>query len=154
MGKFTDALQEGIKAAEDVRKAKNEIDSVFDELNKEIQGKYGSQIQIIRKYMSKTVNVPMSSRGLLDSLAREMTTLFPETKEIKYWAIVATFVQKENIKEKQLALWEPSETGYPCEIKIAEVANRCEDKEALEEALLEMLKNPSIAEKLLQLLNS
>ncbi|HBA40606.1 MAG TPA: hypothetical protein DCZ05_12970 [Deltaproteobacteria bacterium] len=49
--------------------------------------------------------------------------------------------------------WKPSSTGYPCLIAWGDSQRYCQDKEALERALAELVNDPVIGEKLLITMN-
>ena len=60
-------------------------------------------------------------------------------------------LKKDN--SKRLGQWSQHPKGYPCKITIGNTEYVCEDKEALELALANMLQDPSVGESLKTLLS-
>ena len=135
MTDFKIAFREGLTAAEKAEQAKKEINKVFEELNKQIKEISNNKIQIeIRNFQEK-----------LD-LTEILKHPIPEIRG--YPAIVAFNPKIKSSPVKQLARWAQDNRGFPCKITWNGNTKYCEDKEALEQAISELLKDPVIGEAL------
>lgn len=130
---FKMAFREGLTAAEKAEQAKKEINKVFEELNKQIKEISDNKIQIeIMNFQEK-----------LD-LNKLLKHPIPEIRE--YPAIAAFNPKIKSSPVKQLARWAQDNRGFPCKITWNGNTKYCEDKEALEQAISELLKDPVIGE--------
>lgn len=130
MVKYAQAFQDGLAAAKEAGRAKREIEEVFKGLNKEIDKISKGKLYIARK------RIDIRKR------------LIPKLIPTRYWAIVASNPQIKNCPEKELAKWNQDKAGYPCKISWSNEDYQCLDREALEDALAELLRDPIVGETL------
>lgn len=147
MVNFIEAYQVGLNAANSAEKNEQEIDAVFEEMNRQLFSATEGKISVLRQ----TIHENESSifyRNLIARHGRSVT--LPHYKP--YRAIVARNLLVNN-NTKELAKWHQKPEGYPCEITFGSKTMICEDKEALENALAEMLRDPIVGETLFKLTN-
>ena len=138
---FKASFTAGIDAAKIADKNRAEIQSVFDEVNKQLSEVTNGVIYLDRKnYFVK--NTLQDIAAIANLRPRET-----------YWAIVATNPKHIEAEEKQLAKWKMDKNGYPARIFIDDYQIACEDRKALEKALQELLSDPTVGEKLFSLMN-
>ena len=135
---YNEAFKQGLEAAMAAGRAKKEIDSVFDDLNRQIDKIANGMIRIGREEITTTVEDP----GHL------VWGMYPHTAVKKKWAIVAYNPSASESPRMELASWKQDRAGYPCRIKWDQAEHICEDKEALENTLAELLRDPLVGEKL------
>ncbi len=139
---FKLAFEEGLRAAVDADRAREEIDSVFSHLNEQLNEISDGKIRIERRQFEKP-KFPFPYAGL-------------ESKKLekrKYHAIAAINPMIPDEAVKELAEWSLDKKGYPCKIISLDKEQFCEDKEALEQVLSELLRDPAVGEKLHVLMN-
>lgn len=124
MTDFVKAYQTGLEAAEAANKNQEEIDSVFNDLN----------IQL-RKVFDKEINIHVKP-------CIEKTFDFQKMRD----KIVAENPKRGEVIE--LSVWDQDPCGFPCTITYSNHSKSCENKEALEIALAEMLSDPNIAQSI------
>ncbi len=135
MPDYRKALRDGLKSAEDLARVKSEIAQIWKNFVKELSEETDGRINInIKKEIEQET-------GLFAAplLGRQHRT---------YLAIVAENPKSKNKLEKELARWEQERTGYPCRIIFGDVQLRCDDAGALESALVQLLRDPIVGEKL------
>jgi hypothetical protein len=137
MADYIQALKRGLEAAEVADRARKEIDSVFDDLDRQLRGETEGKIGIKREEFE----VERQS-----TLTYWSTTGSPEKE--RYWAIVAYNPKIPNSPVKKLAIWSQERTGYPSKIAWAKLKVTCEDKKGLEDALEKLISDPLIGEVL------
>jgi hypothetical protein len=133
---FITALRTGLSSAEIAEQNKQEIDDVFAELNRQLTANFDGKIVI-----------GLSAGGLVDLFAAPFSKI-SANKGIGAW-------NPKNEKDlgMKLAGWSASEIGYPCRINFSNREMICEDREALEDALKQLLASPSVGKIIHQLLN-
>jgi hypothetical protein len=140
MTDYKAAFEQGQEAARQADRARKEIDTVLQEFATALadagQGKL--------KLTLRTYEVSDSKWFL--------AITFPPTPKEMYTAITAV---NPTVKSPivQLAKWKPGPTGYPCMIAWTGQERFCEDKEALQRCLAELVADPMIGEKLLSLVS-
>ncbi len=137
------AFREGQNAAKETENARKEIDSVFDKLNSEIAEASGGKIIIERRHLLD----PEPSLQAISIITEIARTIFP------HLAIAASNPTIHESPVKELARWSIDRKGYPCRISWDGQEHFCEDKEALEEALADLLREPSVGQKLYALMH-
>ena len=138
MADYASAVQAGIDAAKESRRATTEIRAVFEEFAKGVAEGTGGKI-IVQK----------ESRTPPGSTLRESRSL----RELEpYQAIVASDPSSKKKSTHELAKWRPSDYGYPVCVEWDYEEHRCEDKEALSQCLADLLKAPSVGEIFLTLM--
>jgi hypothetical protein len=164
MANFVEAYKSGLQAANTAKNNKLEIDSVFIELDQQLQKATNGAISVVREEIKdppkQKISVSSSGRKLgtrlTDLSERDLDVLLntntrSDDKQTFHWAIVA---ENKRIKDaiKELAKWTPHPAGYPCEITVGSKIIYCEDKRGLERALMEMLRDPGVGETLSKLI--
>lgn len=132
---FVKSFQQGLTSADAARKNKNEIESVFAELNEQLHSATKGKVQI-----------KIVSYGLQPSI-------LPGAREYFSYDVIQAINPLVDSSSKMLAKWSQHPEGYPCTITIGKTEYVCEDKEALEGVLATMLQDPSVGESLQALLN-
>lgn len=135
---FIEAFKEGQTAAEIAKKNNQEITSVLNELNKQIN-----------KATDGKIRISLSSLSLADMLGRDKYTDLLERGRY----INAENSLVSNSPKKELVKWEQGREGYPCKITIGNKQHYCEDKTELENTLALMLQDPIVAKVLNNLMS-
>jgi hypothetical protein len=148
MSKFADAYKAGIDAGQQAIESIQEIDSVFEELDREISSMNGGKLSIIRKEKTYKRKVMRKLTNLEKSLGIMGPSPYYE-EEISYNAIVL----KRDKDEIEIAEYEMSETGYPITLKWSNREEGCWDKDALTETLEEILAFPATGKAVVKLLS-
>lgn len=139
MADFSLSFKKGIEAARIAENNRQEIRSVLkavnDALSLETEGKVALRIQVIRP---KTGNIvidflqnPLPSRTILEAHN-------PQALGGPVW---------------ELCEWSEDPNGYPCKIQRDRTEFVCEDKEALESALQNLLEDPGVGRRLYNLMH-
>lgn len=134
------ALKRGLEAAEATDRARKEIDEVFYDLNEQLAKETKEKIRIDRKeYETQKWN--FASGSIFDLIKKET-----------YWVLVAFNPSIAKSPVTKLANWFMDRAGYPCKIKLGDKVFICEDREALENSIAELLQDPLVGEKLYALM--
>ena len=141
MTDFSVAFKKGQEAALAADVSRKEIDTVFNEVRKQLLAATDGSIEIIRQERIKK-NDPY------------VIKLFSPAE--KYWSIDAINPKSDpsELITKELAMWEQAQSGYPCKISLGGTDSICHDKESLENALNWLLSDVRTAEKLRILISS
>lgn len=142
MTDYVEAAKQGLKAAELADRARKEIDEVFAELDQQIRKGMNGKISIYRRQNVKRKN-PLSIADATATFINDMRA---------YWAISVSNPRVLKGPVKDLAEWEQDPAGYPCKIGWGKKTYICEDREALERTLAELLQDPLVGEKLYALM--
>lgn len=134
---FSESFSIGISAAERAETNREEISGVFKDLNNQLSRSTNGRIVIKRVEFYENPNL--------------LTMDWFKTGLKKYWAIAATNPYADS-KNEELAKWDEDRGGYPCKIRFGEYDLHCEDKEALEERLSALLRDPIVGETLHKLM--
>ena len=130
---FITAFEAGLNAAGIADKNKREINSVFEELNKQLA-----------KATDGKVNIELRTPSLLRLIYAEQSK--------KNQAIYAFNPLIKSADAKELARWNLDPNGYPCKISFSNKELYCGDKSALERTLADMLQDPTVGEALSKLI--
>jgi len=135
---FITAFQEGLNAAEIADKNKREINSVFDELNRQLSEATDGKVKVVIR------------DNILEALSRSISlfTVNQPKKNQAIWALNPLFQSSS----KELAIWNQDPNGYPCKISFGNKEHYCEDKSDLENTLAIMLQDPIVGETLSKLI--
>ncbi|MBT9096624.1 hypothetical protein KFZ76_02715 [Methylovulum psychrotolerans] len=136
---FVAAFNKGLDAAQIAEKNKHEIDSVFDELNKQLAEVAHGRVKFERKECLKNND---------DGLLSGSRVAF---RDMKYQALCAMNPLSPQSPAKEIATWRQNRMGYPCKISFGTKEHYCEDKFTLENALALMLQDPIVGENLAKL---
>ena len=150
MSAFAAAYKAGIEAGQKALENVQDIDAVFQALDKEIAANSGGKIHIAREMLSKTRwvrRMPSQMDELLGLYAPKPYSYYDD--EISYDAIVA----KNSKNTIEIATYELSEAGYPITIKWADREESCWDSAALAETLQEVLSDVNTGKILIRLLS-
>jgi hypothetical protein len=140
MADFKDAFKQGLDAAEKAEIARKEVDNVFAELDQQMREASDGKIGIHRQ----EYYVPEPGALVLP--------YFISGKKRETYLSITAYNPNVANSDKQLAKWNQNRTGYPCKIVFDESEWYCADRESLETALAELLRNPIVGEKLSSLL--
>jgi len=144
MAEYQEAFEEGIQAAKKASAAKKEIEEVFVELNRELRDVTENKVEIRRETRTRK---PLWELAVTYAIRQALGPVD------KYVALVAVNPSDEGIPKKELAEWKQGRFGYPCRIISEDREVSCENREALEQALADLLREPSVGEKLFALLS-
>ena len=136
MVNFVEAFKTGLNSAEFAEKNRNEVDSVFIELNQQLKDITDGRIVISRKKFQERSN----------SLAQDMINP-------KYYSAIAAENPFVPNSAKELARWSQDRSGYPCKIILGSETMYCRDKKGFENGLAELLRDPVVGETLRKLQN-
>ncbi len=139
---FKRAFEEGLRAAADADRAREEIDSVFTHLNEQLNEISDGKIRIERRQFEK----PKYPSPYADLESKKL-----EKRKHQAIAAINPMIPDEAVKE--LAEWSIDKRGYPCKIIWDDKEQFCEDKEALEHVLSELLRDPIVGGKFHMLMN-
>ena len=143
MSEYIKAFHNGIMSAEIAHKNRQIIQSVFNELNQQLSQETNNKIRIeIKEYDVQ--------KGILE-LYRDITK--GTHKKETYHAVIALNPTIEKSPEKILAKWYEDRSGFPCKIVYGDQILICEDKEALEKSITQLLEDPVVGASLFSLLN-
>ncbi|MCI5164607.1 MAG: hypothetical protein D3903_00615 [Candidatus Electrothrix sp. GM3_4] len=136
MTDFKESFRQGMQAAKTVDEDKKEIQTVFDELNRQLYEQSEGELCIERK--------DFFMKGVLQNVVDVLNA-----KRIKkYSAIAASNPKIPEADAIELARWKTDRNGYPCQIDLDGEQMYCEDKIALENTLNELLRDPEVGAKL------
>tara|TARA_R110001583_G_scaffold9243_3_gene43926 strand:- start:868 stop:1341 length:474 start_codon:yes stop_codon:yes gene_type:complete len=141
MADFRKSFSAGINAAKVAEKNRDEIQTVFDEVNKQLEEVAGGTLSIDRK------------RYYVNNAIQDLAAIANFKQREVYEAVIAFNPKASGSAEKELANWKMSNDGYPCRIYIGSNHISCEDKKALEGAIQELLRDTAVGEKLYQLMS-
>lgn len=133
MKKFVASIEKGLDAAQNARRLKAEIDSVFDTLNGELSELTSGKVGLRREAFHEA---PEFGLGVLGFINRE-----------KYIGIA---IVSDKMPSTEIARWAQDPGGYPCKITLPDEQFYCEDKDALESVLAELLQRPEVGEVILR----
>jgi hypothetical protein len=133
---FKESFVQGMQAARTADENKKEIQTVFDELNRQLCKQTEGKLCIERK--------DFFMKGVLQNVVDAFNS-----KPIKKYSAIAAYNPKIPDSDcLELARWKADRNGYPCQIDLDGEQMYCEDKIALESTLNELLRDPVIGNKL------
>ena len=139
MTDFAQAFNEGLSTAQVAELAKQEIQEVLEELGQQILAASSGKVVI------EVVKLPDD----LNPLVQIAASLGPGVPH--HWAITARNPAVAGSR-KELARWVEDPRGYPCRVSGPWGETYCEDREALERCLADVLKQPVAAQKIYALM--
>lgn len=143
MPDYYDAFKKGLEAVEAAQIARQEVNEVFTEVDRQLCAGSNGKIKISRKeYYVKQLGI-----ADIASLATISYALSGKKRDT-YWAIIAHNPLIPDSPEKELAKWSQDRAGYPCKIVWANTERSCGDRESLEIALVALLSDTEVGEKL------
>lgn len=142
MTDFIKSFEKGLDAAKTAEQNRTEIKSVFEELNQQLEDSSDGTLFIERREFFKN-NTFQDLPRLVNFQARE-----------KYIAIAVTNKKISDFDDVKLAIWKEDRNGYPCQIILDDEDSYCEDKVALENGIKNLLRDPSVGDKLYKVMNA
>lgn len=136
---FIDSFSKGIVAAKKAEENKDEIDSVFAALNKQLAEASSGKV---------VVKIIFKSNPFLDFIS-----VAGSVPKASYWAITASNPLADDNQPLEIAKWKSDPNGYPCQVITDSEEIFCEDKSALEIALQKLLSSPIVGKKLYAIMN-
>ncbi|MBN3988712.1 hypothetical protein ACMFFK_09560 [Serratia marcescens] len=150
MADFMESINDGLNAAKKADENKNEINSVFDELNFQLGKATNGAAKVIRRAFYKEINTTTYANIAAKMIGESLLNQQRET----YLALAISHVNKEyNFNDVEIAKWNIDKNGYPCVITLRSVELYCEDKEALEKALSELMRDPDVGTAVFNCMN-
>lgn len=134
MADFKESFRKGIEAAQIAENNRREIRSVLKALDDQLCAETGGNLKF--RIQEKKAS---SGNAIIDFLNRP----FPQRVVIEAYNPKAP-----NSPSFELCDWMEGPNGYPCRISRGANVFTCEDKEALETALGDLLENSTIARRL------
>jgi hypothetical protein len=147
---FKEYFEKGLQAAENAAANKAEIDSVFEELDRQLDEATGGKISISRKEFYVNNNAIADFLNAINRLSSNPKESKPKET---YLAIVAKNKTIKDCEYIQLAKLDIHKDGYPCKITLNGDITYCEDKIALVETLQMLLSDTTVGSKLRTLIN-
>ena len=135
MSNYQEALTKGMKLVNDSKNGRQEIQQIFDSLNKSI------------KEMTNGIEI---KREIIDDLFKIRLKSSKDNVDRKHHALVAS----NGEKYVELAKWNETFDGYPCTIKFENCAIIGTNKKTLETGLQKLLKNIDIANMIYKMMNN
>ena len=147
MGRFGEALGEGVEAFRDSERALAEIREVLEDVSKDVNETTKGAVQVFR---AKKLKLGFSFSATLElSLRGKLPPLEP------FDALVAKAVLPPGItagnSELRLADYDVSASGYPLSLTYSDTTEHAHDKESLVRVLIHMLKHPDTGRKIAML---
>jgi len=132
MKKFAASIEKGLDAAQNARLLRAEIDSVFETLNEELSEVTKGKVRLKRETFYEA---PKFGSGMPAYFNRENH--------------LGLAIVSEDMPSTEIARWAQDPAGYPCKIILPERQFYCEDRDALESVLAELLQKPEVGEVIL-----
>ncbi|ELY1862432.1 hypothetical protein QZR43_09800 [Serratia marcescens] len=149
MADFMGSINDGLNAAKKAEANKQEITEVFDELNAQLGMATGGTVKVKRRSFYKEVPTTYASVA-----ARMIADSIINSPRETYDALAISHVNKEyGFDDVEIAKWNLDKNGYPCVITLRSSELYCEDKEALEKALSELMRDPEVGTAVLKCMN-
>lgn len=145
---FKSAVKDGFDAAEKAELARREVREVLARLKSDVLDFSGGRLSVDLAEFQRF----RRPRTLAETFVDPTTVLGLRTPEV-YFALAATNPKVKDSPTKDLAEWKQAANGYPCTLTWVGQQRQCEDREALEECLADLLRDPLIGEKLQSLMN-
>lgn len=137
MSNFKDSFNKGIDLANVARNNKEEINQVFDDLNKELSELTSNKVEIVINNFSEEMEPLSATAGVIGAAIAGL-----EGPKYRRYQGLGARNPNRNSSIYELATWSQGRAGYPCKIKFGNKSFICEDKEGLIEALSELLEDP------------
>jgi hypothetical protein len=137
---FIKSFQKGLDAAKTAEENKEEIQSVFRELNEQLSNSSDGTLFIERQTL------------YVNNSFHDMNLVVTGQKRATHTVI---YVKNPKVKhsDKTLAKWKINRNGYPCQIILDDEQMFCEDKAALENSFKELLRNSTVGDILYKVMN-
>ena len=137
MVNFVEAYESGLNSAELAEINRNEVISVFSDLNKQLKEVTDGRIVISRREFQEKGDFSSS-----------MVMVYG-----KFYSAISAENPFVTNSSKELARWSEDRNGYPCKIILGSETIYCEDKKGLENGLAKLLRDPVVGETLRKLQN-
>lgn len=149
MTDFKKAFNIGINSAEKAAKNRQQVDEVFAELNRQLTEVSDGKLVVDITNEAETDDKFLG--GTLGSLATILAASNNTQLNIPK-IISAKNIKAEKCGYKKLAGWKQDRAGYPCVISYGNKEFYCDDKEALESSLSDLLQDPTVGDTLHKLM--
>jgi hypothetical protein len=144
MADYKLALEEGFSAAKKAEIARNEVEQVLTKLKDDLLAASDGKLLVEIRQFEEIRGTPQYYPGATLSAMLAKSS----RPKLYYSALAATNPKSTKPVVKELARWKQDEDGYPCALIWGKTERQFEDREALEEGLAELLKDPGVGEKL------
>jgi len=145
MPDYKKALTEGFEAAKKAEAARHEIAEVLEVFKSDVLAASDGKLLIeIRNFEEPLETNPFRQTILAARLLEPRPS---------YLALAARNPTVEGSDFKPLARWERSKDGYPCRLLLGKEEQNFHDRQALEQGLANLLRDPSVGEKLYSIIN-
>jgi hypothetical protein len=134
MRDFKADFAQGQLAANKVVAAKNEINGVLSQLNKDL---FAASKGTITTAVQKLVEQPPSG------MAGIRAAITGPSEPKYYWAIM-TWNPKTKNAHFELARWQQHRNGYPCTVSWGGAEHQCLNREALEKCLGDLIRDAAV----------
>ncbi|WP_336716704.1 hypothetical protein [Pantoea ananatis] len=142
MTDFLRSLNEGMESAKRAEENRREIDSVFDELNKQVASVTNGKVKIARATFRSLKEDNIWGLGIALNIPSNYVTY-------SGLGVFHTAIKGDPI---EISKWNSDKNGYPCVIEIDKKKLYCEDKESLEYNIAELLKEPFVGEAIIKMM--
>ncbi|WP_039790370.1 hypothetical protein [Herbaspirillum huttiense] len=139
MKKFAASIEKGLDAAQNARLLRAEIDSVFETLNEELSEVTKGKVRLKRETFYEAPKFG----------SKESPSPFPFSQYFNRENHLGLAIVSEDMPSTEIARWAQDPAGYPCKIILPERQFYCEDRDALESVLAELLQRPEVGEVIL-----
>ncbi len=137
---FIGSFKKGQDAAQKAEDNKDEIESVFENMNQQLGEASSGRLR---------VEIIFKSNPFIEFLS----VAAKSNSNGSYWALAALNPQAESYSPKEIAKWKPDPNGYPCLVITDDEEMYCEDKVALEKALSCLLTRPDVGKAFRTVMN-
>ncbi|WP_273874657.1 hypothetical protein [Serratia marcescens] len=149
MADFMGSINDGLNAAKKADENRAEITSVMDELNLQLGMATNNCVRLITRSFYK--EEPVRYQTMAEKI---MGVSLSDKPREAYTALAISHTNKDyGFNDIEVAKWSVDKNGYPCVIKLGSDELYCEDKEALEAALAELMRDTDVGAAVLKCMN-
>ncbi len=160
---FGEALKKAIRIAKEASFARDEVEKVFERLNRQVIKTSEGRLSIEKGVATVDNRVsdalgpvrlgPGTKAGQLLQQLEDSGVLGRKPRQT-YEAILASNPTLPERKPQVIARWSQDPAGYPFTVRWARQEHICETKEALEYCLADLIQDPEVAEILVRVMNA
>lgn len=148
MADFKKAFNIGINSAEKAERSKQQVNEVFIELNRQLAEVSNGKLAIVIVNESEASDILSGTLGSIATMLAAANNAALNAPKV----ISAKNPKAKEPKYKKLAGWKQDRAGYPCVISYGSKEFYCDDKEALESSLSDLLQDPIVGDTLHKLM--
>lgn len=141
---FMGSINEGMNAAKQAEANKAEVKEVFAELNRQLSEVTDGKVTLDRAKFYKE-----DPSGYANITA----SLLGRARENYLGLGIGHTNENYNLPKIEIAKWDMDKKGYPCTIKIGSDELYCEDRNALENALSNLMRDPDVGTAIFKYMN-